>query len=364
MFFVRRGFLGRYRFVLTLMVVAVALLGGGCVSGRSGIMTQNVTVEDRFVTPAGRIETQTVTIPSPPKRVVVLGSYAAEMLKALGVEDAVIAVDDHTREKDAWPAYVTKLAGVGRSNTPSIEKILALKPDLVIEAFLEAKYRRQLREAGVAVLKIYGYKTELIPAEIRTLGKVFNREARANTYADFIETQWQKVKERTARLDAEQKPRVYWESSLGDWKTHGPGSGAHPLIEWAGGVNIAAGQKISYPAVAPEWVAAKDPDVIIKYVAAPVTGWHGDEKELARIRQELMARPALKDTEAAKNGRVYLVSSKITCAPQGAAGLYYIAKWLHPELFRDVNPEAVHREMLKKFYGEETKGVWVYPPLK
>ncbi|MEW6171519.1 MAG: hypothetical protein AB1510_00415 [Bacillota bacterium] len=41
--------------------------------------------------------------------------------------------------------------------------------------------------------------------------------------------------------------------------------------------------------------------------------------------------------------------------PRGAAGECYIAKWLHPELFRDVNPEAVHKEMLEKFYGEELR---------
>ncbi|MEW6183922.1 MAG: hypothetical protein AB1500_12255 [Bacillota bacterium] len=41
--------------------------------------------------------------------------------------------------------------------------------------------------------------------------------------------------------------------------------------------------------------------------------------------------------------------------PRGAAAECYIAKWLHPELFRDVNPEAVHKEMLEKFYGEELR---------
>lgn len=41
--------------------------------------------------------------------------------------------------------------------------------------------------------------------------------------------------------------------------------------------------------------------------------------------------------------------------------LYYLAGWFHPDIFKDVGPEAVHREMLKKFYHEELRGIWVYP---
>lgn len=74
-----------------------------------------------------------------------------------------------------------------------------------------------------------------------------------------------------------------------------------------------------------------------------------------------MSRPGLKETDAVKNGRVYLVSDMITCAPRGAAGLYYLAGWFHPDIFKDVDTKAVHREMLKKFYGEELSGIWVYP---
>ncbi|MDQ0286896.1 iron complex transport system substrate-binding protein [Desulfofundulus luciae] len=290
-----------------------------------------------------------------------MGGYPAEMLKALGVENTVVAVDEHTQEKTGWPDYVKNLPSVGSSNTPSMEKILALKPDLVIEGFLEPKLRERLLSSGIAVLKIYGYRTELIASEIETLGMVFKCQERAREYAGYLEKQWLAIKKRTKGLAEKDKPKVYWESSFGEWKTHGPGSGAQPLIEWAGGINIAADQNSSYPKVTPEWVAAKNPDVIIKYVGAPAIGWKGDVKKLEEIRQQIMNRPALKNTNAVKNSRVFLVSDKITCAPQGAAGEWYIAKWLHPELFRDVNPEAVHREMLKKFYGEELKGVWVYP---
>lgn len=328
---------------------------------------KRITVTEHFVTPTGKIEKGTVRVPCPPKRVVALGGYVNEMLKALGVEKAVVAVDDWTKDKEQWPAYVKNLPSAGKSSTPSVERILALKPDLVIEGFLDPKIGSQLQRAGIPCLKIYGYKTELIPTEIRTLGLVFNCQKRANDYAGFIEGHWRMVQKRTKRLSSRQKPKVYWMSGMSgtiNWTTSGPGSGVDPLIRWAGGINLGAEQGIAYPRVSPEWVAAKNPDVIIKYVSAPEAGREGDVAKLEKIRREIMRHPALRGTNAVKRGQVYLISPKISCAPRGAAGEYYVAKWLHPELFRDVNPEAVHKEMLKKFYGEELKGVWVYPALK
>ncbi len=42
-------------------------------------------------------------------------------------------------------------------------------------------------------------------------------------------------------------------------------------------------------------------------------------------------------------------------------GCLYFAKWFHPDLFEDIDPEAVHREMLQKFFDVELEGVYVYP---
>ena len=304
-----------------------------------------------------------LTLPCPPERVVVLGGYTAEMIKALGAEKAVIGIDESTKEKTGWPAYVNKLPAVGSSSTPDVEAIVALKPDLVVASFLKPELQVKLEEAGIPVLWAYGYKTELIPQEIRTLGRVFAREGRAEEYAQYIEQHWQAVKERVAHLTPEQKPRVYWESSFGAYKTHSKGSGADPLIRWAGGINIAGEEPVAYPKVSAEWLVEKNPDVIIKYAKRDVAGWHvTDSREMEKLRAEIMARPGLKETNAAKNGRVYLISDLITCAPRGAVGIYYIAKWLHPDVFRDIDPEAIHKEMLEKFYGEELRGTWVLQP--
>jgi len=46
---------------------------------------------------------------------------------------------------------------------------------------------------------------------------------------------------------------------------------------------------------------------------------------------------------------------------RSVVGDLYLAKWFHPDLFKDIDPEAVHRELLQKFFGLEPDGVYVYP---
>ncbi len=337
--------------VLFLLVLA------GCGQAKSPVSApekKTVTITDS--------DGQQVTVNCPPQRAVVLAGYTAEIIKGLKAETAVVGIDEHTREKTRWPAYVLQLPSVGEASKPDLEKVISLKPDLVVGWHLKPELREKIIQAGIPYVCIYGYKVEKLPAEIRTLGRIFNREAQAEEYAGFIEKHWQIVKDRVQNLPPEKKPKVYWESSFAAYSTFARDTGADPLIRWAGGINIAGEEPATNPKVSAEWVIQKNPDFIIKYAGRDLAGWNvTDAEKLKQSREEIMSRPGFKETNAVKNGRVYIVSDLITCAPRGAAGIYYLAKWFHPDLFKDVDPEAIHREMLKKFYNEELRGVWVYP---
>ena len=357
----------QYRCVLGIVCLVAVLLAG--LMPPAGAAVRRITVAECFLTPTGKIEKRAVRVPCPPQRVVVTGSYQAEILEALGQEEKVVGVSDYTKKNQKWLGYVEKVPGVGSAATPNVELILSLKPDLVLEWAMKPEVRSQLERAGIAVMRIYGYNHNFLGSEIRTLGLIFGCPEQANAYVNFIEKQWRIISERTRKLRPNQRVRVYWESSMKDWGSTGPGSGGHTMVEWAGGTNIAAPLRLANPTVTPEWVAAKNPQVVVKNVSADyggvTTSGIGFEAktvtELVSLRQKITARPALKTTVAVKGKRVYLISSSIAFGPRSVVGLCYLAKWLHPELFRDVNPEALHREMLKKFYGEELRGVWVYP---
>jgi iron complex transport system substrate-binding protein len=78
-------------------------------------------------------------------------------------------------------------------------------------------------------------------------------------------------------------------------------------------------------------------------------------------RAEILLRPELKETNAIRNGRVFISHLSIRRGPRIVGYLLYLAKWFHSELFWDIDPAAVEREMLRKFYGLEMDGAMAYP---
>lgn len=79
------------------------------------------------------------------------------------------------------------------------------------------------------------------------------------------------------------------------------------------------------------------------------------------LRDEILGRPGLEQATAVREGRVYVMSWGLGTGIRSVIGSLYWAKWFQPEVFADLDPEAVHRELLRDFYGLELEGDWVYP---
>ena len=114
-----------------------------------------------------------------------------------------------------------------------------------------------------------------------------------------------------------------------------------------------------------EEVARRNPDVIIR-IAKEEGGYDtSDVTELSDLRDEIMSRPELSEVSAVKNRRVYVISTDILGGVRHFVGMGYIAKWLYPEMFSDLNPEEIHWQYLVEFQGLSedlvSNGVFVYP---
>ena len=306
-----------------------------------------------------------VAILSPAERIVVINSDVAEILCALGADKKIVGVSDHISRNCS--NLLPKLKGkpkVGSPQNPSIEKIIELRPDLVVyydmwlpKEALEAK----LAPLGIPVARIPCYRIESLEKDIRILGKIVGKEKESEAYIDFFQMYLNKVAARLMGL--KKRVRVYAEG-YGDYATVSTGSGAEQILRNAGVDNIAAGQPISFPKISPEWVVDKNPEVIIK---AASSGWiktgYGisDIKPIADFRDLLMKRPVWNHIEAVKKGKVYLVSYEIWSGPRAPIGILYIAKWCYPELFNDIDPKAVHQQWLMKWHQKKLKGIYVYP---
>lgn len=302
-----------------------------------------------------------IKLVSPPGRIVVTNSDVAEVICALGAADRIVGASDTCKQDPILSGKLAKAVDVGKWSRPSAEKIVELRPEVVFayESFLTNA--GQIEATGIPVVCLDCYKIETLAQDIKTLGRILNKNQEAAAYVQLMEKYLKDIEKRASNLPLDQKPSVYLEM-YSDYKSVAAGSGGHQMLEMAGGSNIAAGEPVAYPQVSSEWVLSKNPQVIIKAVSSAVPSGYGETAgAMEKKRAEIMARPGWRGIAAVREGRVYVISSDIYTGPRAVVGIAYFAKWLHPRLFPDLDPEAIHREFLQRFHGLTPGGAWVYP---
>jgi len=261
---------------------------------------------------------------------------------------------------------------IGYTWNPDVEKILELEPDAIIihpgpgPGGDLNHVVRTLEDSGMTVLCFRCNLPESYPEEIEALGHLFEREDEAEKFSEFYESVHDSIGGITDSIPDERRPKVYSE-----WKPYYTSSlDAYP-IEMAGGKYIFAGAG-PIKEVDPEAVISQDPDIIIRIVwdedyDAKMTD---DTAKLEETREEMLNRPELQNVTAVKNGNVFVIASPLwTYLPYSGCrhfiGIGYLAKWFHPDLFGNLDPETVHQQYLTEFQGVSydlnERGVFVYP---
>jgi len=307
-----------------------------------------------------------VEVPYPLERVIVLSPPIAEVMRALGVVDRIVGISG-SLAKPYFPG-LSQLPQVARfaHTEADYERIIELNPQAVLTygthpAVDIQEFADALAPARIPVLGIDCFRLSSLYRDIATLGAVFGREARAARFIVFLQDILDAVDEKLAELSPDQRPRVYAEHHARDYRTFGPGSPWHAMIERAGGINIFADAPVPYPRVDPEAVIERNPQVILKDVrSVPPMGYAvTDVAPIQAYMEEFIARPGWAALEAVRDGRVYLLSPDLTAGPKKPLALAYFAKVFHPEL--DLDPEAFLREYYETWQGVELKGVFIYP---
>jgi len=130
--------------------------------------------------------------------------------------------------------------------------------------------------------------------------------------------------------------------------TCGAKSSYGKTLERAGGINIAA-ELDEYPEVDPEWVIEQNPDVIIGIEWSG--GYETDDVSAMKARYDVVTgKPGFEHINAVKNNRVYITWSKNACGASYPIGVAHFAKWFHPDLFEDLDPQVLRQEYVDKFY--------------
>jgi iron complex transport system substrate-binding protein len=302
-----------------------------------------------------------VSIKTPVERVVTLNDGLTEIVCALGCEDKIVGRDSTS----TFPASVLEKPSVGESYIPSLEILLELKPDLVIADSMltyNNETRGKIEAAGIPVFISDTANPQPDPNSNETvidftsnvvskLGLILNRQDKANEIIDYMQYYENLVNERIENLVPSEKPLVYYEF-IDDWMT-----AVTPYITQAGGVNIAANESTFAPTLSPEYVAEKNPDVIIRMISSP----NHNVTDFKTMRDEILNRPGLGDVTAIKEGKVYICDYEIRGGIRCVVGWLQWAKWIQPNLFEDTDPAAVHAQLIQKFFGVDLEGVYAYP---
>ena len=311
-----------------------------------------------------------VTVRKPIERIVVgsgmgfMGAYYVVTMRALKLDkDRIAGVTEDVKDANAYFPEFSELPCIGKKPM-DYEAMLNLHPDLVIvgTASLE-KHAEKL--PGVTVVAFDCWRPDTYVDEIRRLGYILDKEDEAEEFIDFYNGVMNTIKEAIDKIPEEDRSKVYFESS-NPYKTGGKGSGYHAKVTMAGGNNI-FGDLSGYPKVDPEAVIKRNPEIIVKSLTKGSNYYIGtDVTELIAVRNEILNRPELAEVEAVKNEKVYILFGDVIGATRHFVGMAYMVKWFHPELFKDLDPKAIHQEYITKFQGLpddflDKHGVFVYP---
>ena len=224
-------------------------------------------------------------------RIVVLDPAVVEMVYLLGGEDKLVGIAKLERSK-IWPEEKTeKVESVGTFINPSLEKIIALKPDLVIESFHSSDaIDKSLTSNNIEIIKIQANSIEDIFKNFQKVAKILGKEKEIEK---IIAEKRQKIEE-IKKIDTTEKKGLFILAPT-PMRVFGKGTLPNDIMEMLNIKNVAAGMEGMSPTLTPEYIIKENPDIILTFVKDP---------------QEIVkANPQIKDISAIKNNKFVVLET-------------------------------------------------------
>jgi len=248
------------------------------------------------------LEDYTIRFSERPKRIVSLAPSVTEILFAAGAGDSLVGVTVFCN----YPPDAKKISKIGGFSTPSLEKIVALNPDLIVTAHgnpSDVIYR--LIELDFRVYGTHPKNIDEILAHIGVVSAIAGCEDLAESVVNSLRERLKEIDEKVSRIVIEggQRPRVFF--NIGNLWTAGSGTFIDAIIERAGGENIAV-DRSGYFIMSMEKLVDKNPEIII--CGSGMGGMRGAYEEIVTDKR-------LRGVDAVKNKRVYIIESDIIKRP-------------------------------------------------
>jgi len=312
---------GRLRSSRAALVGAIQILALAfaatlsCSCSRPQLSSQTTATTHEVTDEAGRH----VTLPVKIDRIVSLAPNLTEIVYAVGAGDRLVGRTSYCD----YPPQAKSVTEVGDTLHPSVERVIALKPQVVLVSTASQleNFTRQLDEQKIAVYVTNPQSLDQVFASIEKLGNLFGKSDVAAKLLDDLRRRAKTVESATAPL----KPvRVFYQVSDQPLYTIGRDAYLTDLIKRAGGISVTADVPTAFPRFSDEAALASKPDAII----LPTGGSMGNANAAVA--------PALKNSPAVRDNRVYKINDDLLSrpGPRLVDGLEQLAKTLHPESFK------------------------------
>ncbi|MES0810115.1 ABC transporter substrate-binding protein [Roseibium sp. SCPC15] len=371
---------------LTAGLCSAALAIATCFASATFANAETITVTDI----AGR----TVEVEKNPSKVV-LGEgrmiYTIALLdqdnpfkRVVGWKDDMVRFDpDAYRKYQAAFPQAADLPSFGSpySDEWNLEAVISLGTEVVLMNLgnllkaQESGIIDKLAEAGVATVFVDFRQdpTQNTVPSIQLLGRIFDERDAADAFTDYYQSQMKLIFSRVEAIPAEDRPIVFIERAAGYnpakcCSTFGAANLGR-LVDLAGGRNWGS---LKFPGFATnvslEAIFSDDPEIIIGTggnwseanpdTAAVLFGYEATDEMVKERLGALATREGWSDLSAVKSGRFHSVYHQFYNSPYHFVAMQAFAKWIHPELFEDVNPDATIRELHEKFLPIDYSGVF------
>lgn len=259
-----------------------------------------------------------VRLPQKIDRVVSLAPNLTEIIYAIGAGDRLVGRTSYCD----YPPAAKAVAEVGDTMQPSVERIIALRPQLVLisTASQLETFTKQLDEQRIAAYVTNPNSVDQVFRSIETLGRLFGTTDQAKQVAAALRRRTQAVQAAVAN----QPPiKVFYQVSVEPLYTIGRDAFLTDLIRRAGGISVTADLPTAFPRYSDEAALASRPAAII----LPSGGAMGNANS--------KVAPALKNSPAVRSNRVYKINDDLLArpGPRLIDGLEQLARALHPEAF-------------------------------
>lgn len=310
--------------IMMVLLIAAVLFLAGCQQGEE-VKTDNG--EEAVATKTGQTvypvsftdgKGNDITITEEPQRIVSLAPAMTEILYAVGAEDKLVGRTDYCY----YPQEALTIPSIGSFNSPNLEKIIELAPEVILSSdFVSDEMTTQLEAVGAQVMVFDPDSIDGILKNIVQIGELANANEAAKKTIEQMQIERQALVEKTAGIEKQRSVFI----DIGGFYSAGPGSMMDAMLTELNAINIAADSSSQWAQLSTEEIIADNPDVYISLFAKA---------------DEIKATPGFDKLNAIENDRLIYINDQSEendmisrSGPRIVKGMALIAEAIYPELF-------------------------------